>query len=111
MKFTSGQIKHKFKAKCCTVDDIKFPSNLERDYYLYLKSMETTGMILFFLQQVPFRLPGGIKYFCDFQIFWAGGEVTFEETKGVITDVARIKMAQVEDLYPVKIKIVKRGDF
>lgn len=96
---------HKYHAKACELDGIKFASKLEAGYYLRLSHLKNSGEIVFFLMQVPFRLPGGVKYLCDFQIFWASGEVTFVDTKGVDTPVSKIKRKQVEALYPVKIEI------
>lgn len=110
-KFSSDRIKSKYSAKSCTYNGIKFPSKLERDYYMHLDKLKSNGEISFFLRQINFHLPGNTKYVCDFQVFWTNGEITFEETKGMMTDIAILKIKQVEDLYPVKIKIVKRGDF
>ena len=57
-----------------------------------------------FLMQVPFHLPGGVKYLLDFQIFWANKEISFVDVKGVRTDVYKLKKKQVEQLYPIVIE-------
>ena len=75
-------IKHKFKARRTNVDGIKFSSKKEANRYNILKLLQKSGDILFFLRQVPFHLPGGVKYVCDFLIFWANGDVTIEDVKG-----------------------------
>ena len=75
-------LRHKFKAKRTEVDDIKFSSKKEAKRYNTLKSLQNGGEIVFFLRQVPFHLPGGVKYVCDFLIFWANGIVTIEDVKG-----------------------------
>ena len=62
---------------------------------------------MFFLRQVPFDLPGGVKYRADFMIFWADGSVTVEDVKGYDTPQSRLKRRQGEVLYPVKIELVK----
>lgn len=49
--------------------------------------------------QVPFKLPGGVRYVVDFVIFWADGQVTFEDIKGVRTESYKAKKRMVEDLY------------
>ena len=56
--------------------------------------------------QVPFHLPGGVKYILDFLIFWANGEVTFVDVKGMKTAIYILKKKQVEDLYKIKIEEV-----
>lgn len=98
-------LKHKFHAKPCEIDDIKFSSKLEAAYYRKLSILQASGEVLFFLMQVPFGLPGNIKYRCDFQIFWKDGTITFVDVKGVDTPVSKIKRQQVEALYPVKIHL------
>lgn len=98
------KIKHKFRAKRCEVDDIKFSSKKECKRYLELKILQQKGDILFFLLQVPFRLPGGVKYICDFLVFWADGNVTIEDVKGVKTPLYILKKKQVEELYQVTIQ-------
>jgi len=92
------------------VDGILFQSQLEAKYYTNLKLRVQSGEILFFLRQVPFQLPGNIKYFVDFQEFHSNGEIHFIDVKGFETEIFTIKKAQVEDLYPVEIEIVKKKD-
>lgn len=120
MVFTIGvekrekKMKHKFGAKKCEVDGLKFPSKLERSYYMVLKKMKDAGLILFFLRQVPFLLPGNVTYRLDYMVFYAPtlkqefGDIEFVETKGYMTPDAAIKIKQTEDLYNIKIKIVSK---
>lgn len=105
-------LKHKFNAKACEADNIKFSSKAERSYYHKLKILKESGQILFFLMQVPFRLPGNIIYRIDFVEFWAPkhdqpGDIIFTEVKGVMTDSARIKILQTQELYNIHINVVK----
>lgn len=90
---------------------INFHSKLEADFYSYLMEEKKRGFVDYFLMQVPFSLPGKTKYLVDFQIFNEDLSVEYVDTKGVITPMSSLKIKQVEELYPVKIKIVKRGDF
>ena len=99
-------LKHKFKAKRTNVDDIKFSSKKEANRYNTLKLLRKSGEILFFLRQVPFHLPGGVKYVCDFLIFWVNGEVTIEDVKGFKTESYKAKKKMVEALYPIEISEV-----
>ena len=98
---------NKYKAKITTRDGKKFASKLEADYYSKLKFWKKSGIVDFFLQQVPFHLPGNTKYVVDFQIFWSCGTVSFVDVKGVETAMFKLKKKQVEDLYPVEIEVVK----
>jgi hypothetical protein len=96
-------IKHKFHAIPTEYDGIKFASKKEAKRYKELLLLKKAGDILFFLRQVPFHLPGNIKYLCDFVIFWTNGEVTFEDVKGIKTPMYILKKKQVEALYPIEI--------
>jgi hypothetical protein len=94
-------IRHKFNAKPTTYDGIKFASKKEQKRYLELRVLESAGDILFFLRQTPMHLTGGVKYVCDFLIFWADDTVTFEDVKGMRTPMYKLKKKQVEALYPI----------
>jgi hypothetical protein len=96
-------MKHKFNAKPTTLDDIKFSSKAEAKRYSVLKLLEKSGEVIFFLRQVPFHLEGGIKYVCDFLVFWADGECSVEDVKGMKTPMYILKKKQVEARYPIKI--------
>ena len=94
---------HKFKAKPCEYDGIKFASQKERKRYQELQVLQSIGDIRFFLRQVPMHLAGGVKYVCDFLIFWSDGNATFEDVKGYRTDMYKVKKKMVEATYPIKI--------
>lgn len=95
--------KHKFNAKITEVDGIKFHSKKEATYYQALKIHQRTGILLFFLRQTPFHLPGNTKYILDFMEFWANGDINFIDVKGKDTAMSKLKRKQVEALYPIKI--------
>lgn len=97
-------LKHKFKAKPCEDGGIKFASKKERKRYRELKILQNTGEVLFFLRQVPFHLEAGVKYVCDYLVFWTNGEVTIEDVKGIKTDMYIVKKKMVEAIYPVTIR-------
>lgn len=99
--------KHKFNAKSCEADNIKFSSKAERAYYYKLKKLQEVGEIVFFLRQIPIFLSGNTKYVVDFQVFYSDGTVAFVDVKGMSTPMFILKKKQVEDLYPIKIEIVK----
>lgn len=97
-------LRHKFHAKPTELDGIKFPSKLEARCYAELTVLQRSGEVLFFLRQVPFHLPGGVKFVLDFLIFWADGRVECRDSKGMATPTYILKRKQVEALYPVTIQ-------
>ena len=98
--------RHKFNAKQTLVDGIKFPSKKEAAYYQELKLRKKAGIVVFFLRQVPFHLPGGVTYRVDFQEFHSDGTVHFIDVKGRRTTEYITKKKLVEALYPVTIEEV-----
>ena len=92
-------IRHKYNAKPVEHDGIRFDSTKEAKRYETLKLLRAAGEVLAFLRQVPFHLPGGVRYVCDFAVFWADGSVTFEDVKGFKTESYKAKKRMVEDLY------------
>jgi hypothetical protein len=99
-------LRHKFNAKRTSVDNISFSSKKESLWYQKIKHRQDVGEVLFFLTQVPFRLPGNTKYLLDFMVFCADGTVQLIEVKGMKTPMGNLKVKQVEDLYGVMIEVV-----
>ena len=97
------QVRHKFHAKQTKVDEIKFSSRKEANHYAELRLAQQSGTLLFFLRQVPFHLPGGVKYVADFVEFWADGSVRIVDVKGFKTSQYKAKKRMVEALYPIEI--------
>jgi hypothetical protein len=87
-------------------DGIKFSSKKEARVYGQLKLQQAAGEVVFFLLQVPFHLPGGVKYICDFQVFYAAGHVRFLDAKGMMTESFKAKKRMVEAIYPVTVECV-----
>ncbi len=96
-------IKHKFHAKRVEYDGLNFQSKKEKNHYEKLKQLQQQQEVLFFLFQVPLRLPGHVRYVCDFVVFWTDGTVSFEDVKGYRTDLYKTKKKLVESLYPIEI--------
>lgn len=96
--------RHKFQAVRTERDGQTFDSKLEARLYDQLELQKREGSVLFWLRQVPFHLPGGVKLVVDFQVFLADGTVEFLDAKGVETESFRAKRREVEALYPVKIR-------
>jgi hypothetical protein len=100
----------KFNAQACFEDGLRFDSKKEAAYYKRLKVLKKathdSDRVDFFLRQVPFDLPGGIKYRVDFQVFYCDGRIEFVDVKGFETKEFKMKKRMVENLYPVEIIIV-----
>lgn len=99
--------RHKFGAVRTERDGQRFDSKAEARYWDQLVLAKLAGQVVMVLRQVPFHLPGGVKYVCDFQVFHATGEVEFIDVKGMETESFRAKKRMVEALYPVTIEVTK----
>jgi hypothetical protein len=102
--------RHKFKAQKVKKDGKVFDSKLEARFDNYLQLMQKSGKVIFYLSQVPIRLPGGTKYVVDFQVFNDDGTVEFIDTKGYETTEFKIKKREIEAIYPFEIKLIKHND-
>jgi len=102
-------LKHKFKAKPTEYNGKRYDSKLEARYAAKLDLAKQAGDLLMVLRQVPFELPGGVKYRCDFMEFWSDGEVKIVDCKGYMTPQSAAKIKMVEDLYPISVTIVQQA--
>jgi hypothetical protein len=117
MRLSEGQLrdlragrapkKSKYGATQWTIDGLRFHSKLEGRCYERLKVQHASGLLRppFFLRQVRFDLPGGVKYYVDFVRFPAEGGLNFIDVKGYDTPLAALKIKQVEALYEIKIEL------
>lgn len=105
----SGPVRHKYGAVAVVRDGQRFDSKLEAAFFDHLQLLQRSGEVVGFLRQVPFHLPGNVRYVCDFLVFWADGTVTFDDPKGKETDLYRLKRSQVQALYPwATVRALKR---
>lgn len=104
---------NKYRNKPIIHDGIRFQSIAEGKRYLELKLLQKYGDIKYFLRQVPFDLPGNIKYRCDFMVSRLGydgyEDIDFEDVKSPITAkksdfIRNCKM--IKELFGVEIKVV-----
>ena len=107
--------KSKYGARKVTVDGIKFDSQLEADYYVALKLRQRAGEISGFCRQGRFVLTEGsdgeraTEYVCDFVIFYPDKHYEIIDTKGVETEVFRIKQKMFRAKYPkLDLKLERR---
>ncbi|WP_456363839.1 DUF1064 domain-containing protein [Priestia aryabhattai] len=113
-----AQSKSKYGANKIVIDDIKFDSMLEANYYLYLLKQKNEGLILNFDLKPSFILQPSfkknekkfhqIKYIADFKVFLLTGEIIIVDTKGVITPDFKIKQKLFEYKNPdLSLKVLK----
>jgi len=103
------QPKSKFHNIPVTIDDIRFPSILEANYYCNLKILLRQGEIKAFERQVRFDIGAGRKYVADFVVEHNDGSIEVVEVKGYETAVWRLKKALFIERYPdIKLTVVKR---
>jgi hypothetical protein len=101
-------IRHKYHAVRTERHGLKFDSKAEASYYDTLLLRKLAGEVLVILVHVPFALPGGTRYVCDFLVFEADGTVRFIDVKGVKTAKFVMQKKIVEELYaPIVIEVVE----
>ncbi len=102
---------NKFRNEPKTVDGIRFASKLEANRYLQLKMMKAGGLITDFVTQKTYYLEvNGMhicRYIADFEINWADGRVTVEDTKGVETPEFKLKKKLMLAIHGIEIELVK----
>lgn len=113
--------KSKYNNKKIELDGYTFHSQLEADYYTQLKLRQKAKDILFFKLQPRYLLQDAfekdgkkyskIEYVADFEIHHTDGSIEVVDTKGVLTDVFRIKEKLFHAKYPYKLTIVTKDDF
>ncbi len=107
-------LKHKYHAKPTTFNNKKYSSKLEAQYAQKLEFAKTSGQLLFYLEQVPLRLEGQIKYLIDFVEFWApkdnenAGDIIWTEVKGLDLQAGKNKRKQAEERYGIEINVVRK---
>jgi hypothetical protein len=101
-------IRHKYNASPQKRDGHRYDSKAELAFAQQLDRAKAAGEVVQYLRQVPFHLPGGVKYVCDFCIFESDGSIRWVDVKGVDTPMSKVKRKQVEELYaPIVIEVVK----
>jgi hypothetical protein len=107
----------KYHAKLTIIDGIKFASKKEASRYAELKLLQKAGIIKTFSLQPEFVLQEGyrrkdgkairaIKYIADFKVEYPDGHIEIEDTKGMQTDVFKLKRKLLEAKYDLILKIL-----
>lgn len=104
----------KYHSKRTRVDGILFDSQKEADYYCELKLRLQAGEIKGFCLQPKFILVPGMKdqkpitYRADFVTIYSDGQAEVIDTKGVETEIFKIKKKLFRVVFPeLELKIVR----
>ena len=92
---------NKYNNKKTIVDGIKFDSEMESHYYLYLKQLKEIGEVVDFVLQPSYLLQEGfdlngkrirpITYKADFKVIYKDGHEEVIDVKGKLTEESKIK--------------------
>lgn len=92
---------NKYKNKKTIVDGIKFDSEMESHYYIYLKQLKEIGEVVDFVLQPTYLLQEGfdlngkrirpITYKADFKVIYKDGHEEVIDVKGKLTEEFKIK--------------------
>lgn len=92
---------NKYKNKKTMVDGIKFDSEMESHYYIYLKQLKEIGEVVDFVLQPSYLLQEGfnlngkrirpITYKADFKVIYKDGHEEVIDVKGKFTEEFKIK--------------------
>lgn len=109
--------KSKYNAKKIIVDGIKFDSEAESDYYIYLKYQKKIGKVTDFELQPVFILQEGftkhgekhlpIKYIADFRVIFPDGSTEIIDIKGMLTPEFKIKYKQYCKKFDEPIRLLR----
>ena len=106
----------KFHAVLVEAHERTFPSKKHYRFFLDLVCQQKAGMIRYFIEEVPFKLPGvftdkrGRKrratHRVDFGICQLDETFRWVEVKGKDLPEGKLKRMQVQDLYKIEIEVV-----
>ena len=92
---------NKYKNKKTIVDGIKFDSEMESHYYIYLKQLKEIGEVVDFVLQPSYLLQEGfnlngkrirpVTYKADFKVIYKDGHEEVIDVKGKLTEEFKIK--------------------
>lgn len=113
---TRGRSRHKYGAKETYVDNIRFPSKLEAERYMYLKALERAGTIRDLKLQPRFKLHVNGQLICtyvadfEYEKELKDGEwiSVVEDTKGVETPEFKLKKKLMKAVLDIEINVVKK---
>ena len=109
----------KYGAKKTFVDGIRFDSQMEADFYLWLKQLQKEGKIGEFTLQPKFELQAAFKkrginfrkieYRADFLVQTLDGEELVIDVKGMETSDFKLKRKMFEKKFPQELKLFTKA--
>ncbi len=108
----------KYRNKPCIVDGLKFDSIAEAARWGSLQLMQDVGMIRGLERQVPYVLVPSVKFdgsarakpavklTVDF-VYWEGEKRVLEDTKGIVTDIFRLKQHLLKSVHGLEVRLTK----
>jgi len=100
----------KYRAVPTVVDGIRFDSKAEAEFWKYLHTGLNEGFYEYVLRQIPFDIPGGYRHRVDFMaVMSVHGykEIAYYEVKGKDIGTGKLKRKQVEEIYGIKIHVMR----
>lgn len=101
---------HKYGAVATTVDGIRFPSLKEARRWSDLKLLEKAGVISELKRQVRHPMIVAGQKVCDYvsdATYIENGVFVVEDSKGMLTDVFKLKAKLFKAIYGFEIRVVK----
>ena len=98
--------RNKYGSQRVEIDGKKFDSRHEAQIYQELMLRVRAGELKTVVRQVPFDLPGGIRYFADFVTISPDNKITVYDAKSEITRKNRVyinKKKQMKALWGIEI--------
>lgn len=109
----------KYGAKKTFVDDIRFDSQMEADFYLWLKELQKEGQIGKFTLQPKFELQEAFKkrginfrkieYRADFLVQMLDGSELVIDVKGFETADFKLKQKMFEKKFPQELRLFTKA--
>ena len=87
-----------------------YPSKLQAQCAQWLQLRKDFKEIDFYLEEVPFRLPGGATHRLDFMVVTRGLPNEYIEAKGRDLALGKMKRRMVEELYGIRIRVWTNED-
>lgn len=84
-------------------------NGLERSYSELLDVHKAAGRVLaWWYERVTFKLADDTRFTPDFMVLAADGVLELHETKGFMRDDARVKLKVCAEMFPFRVKLVKK---
>lgn len=107
----------KYRNKPCMFQGQRFDSILEKERYIVLLDFQKRGLISQLERQVNVKLTAYGHHICDFRPDFRyrkhtrdGERVVYEDAKGILTDVARIKLKLFTAMTDYPVVLIRKAN-